>query len=97
MSYDPVKVIDALTELPGVPEAVVSAVTARIVYKESIETQELLNALEECGVSPNQTLALRKSLQRGTTVASTSSSSASASGAPRDTVRVQIYLGLATA
>ena len=92
MSYDPLKVIDVLTELPGVPKAVVSAVTARIAFKESIDTRELLKVLEECGVSPDQAMTLRKSLQRGATVASTSSP-ASASGAPRDTVRVQIYLG----
>ena len=73
MSCDPLKVIDVLMELPGVPEAVVSAVTARIVFKESIETRELLKVLEECGLSPEQAMALRKSLQRGTTAASTSS------------------------
>ena len=83
MSYKPLIVINALKSVPGVTSAAVAAVTARLLVLESVSGSETAKIAMECGLVPEQALALCQALDAGGPAASPLSPLAAASGAPQ--------------
>ncbi len=63
MSYDPLDVIAVLSSMAGVSTTVAEAVNARIAFEDAVELKNLLKIMEECGVTADQAMKVRKALK----------------------------------
>ena len=79
MSYKPLIVINALKSVPDVTPTAVAAVTARLLVLDSITLAETAKVMMECGLSPEQALAVRQAVDGLPAAAPVA---AAASGAP---------------
>ncbi len=79
MSYNPVTIMTALKSVPDLSTTAVAAVTARLVVLDSITLAETAKVMMECGLSPEQALAVRQAVDGLPAAAPVA---AAASGAP---------------